>query len=70
MSKLELAIDGMTCGSCSNSITKILSKFDFVSDLDVSWEEGYGKMEVAGDFDENKAKIVKKVQALGYTVKN
>lgn len=66
--KLELNIEGMTCGSCSKSITARLSKFEFASDVLVDWENGTGTLTVDGDFDENRAKIVTAINQIGYKV--
>lgn len=38
MSELKLNIEGMTCGGCSNSISKVLSTMAGVSSAEVSLE--------------------------------
>ena len=44
--ELKLKIKGMTCGSCSNSITARVSKFDFTENVNVDWEAGSGIMNI------------------------
>lgn len=66
--KLNLKIQGMTCGSCSNSITVRLSKFDFTENVDVDWEAGTGSLDIKENFEENKGKVLAAVAQLGYTV--
>ncbi|MHA2028635.1 MAG: heavy-metal-associated domain-containing protein [Candidatus Kariarchaeaceae archaeon] len=65
---LKLKIKGMTCGSCSNSITARVSKFDFTDNVNVDWEAGSGSMEIAPDFNENKAKVLQVIGQMGYEV--
>ncbi|MCE7736621.1 MAG: heavy-metal-associated domain-containing protein, partial [Candidatus Heimdallarchaeota archaeon] len=61
-------IEGMTCGSCSKAITARVSKFDFTSDVSIDHESDSGKMDVSGDFDENKGKIIAAINQIGYKV--
>lgn len=70
MAHLDLKIEGMTCNSCSNAITKRLSKFDFTSNIDVNWEAGTGKLDINDPVEENKGKIVTAINQLGYKVVN
>ncbi|MHA2503734.1 MAG: heavy-metal-associated domain-containing protein [Candidatus Kariarchaeaceae archaeon] len=65
---ISLKIEGMTCDSCSNSITKLLSKKDFISNIDVQWEAGTGEMDV--ETDDQKDQVVTLIERLGYKVVN
>ena len=65
---LKLKITGMTCGSCSNSITARVSKFEFTENVNVDWEAGSGSMDIAPDFDENKTKVLQVIGQMGYEV--
>ena len=66
--ELKLNIKGMTCGSCSNSITARVSKFEFTENVDVDWEVGSGSMNITSDYEENKAKVVQVIGQMGYEV--
>lgn len=66
--ELKLKIKGMTCGSCSNSITARVSKFEFTENVNVDWEAGSGTMDIAPEFEENKAKVVQVISQMGYEV--
>ena len=65
---LNLKIKGMTCGSCSNSITARVSKFEFTDNVNIDWEAGSGTMEIAPDFAENKTKVLQVIGQMGYEV--
>lgn len=65
---LNLKIKGMTCGSCSNSITARVSKFEFTDNVNIDWEAGSGTMEIAPDFGENKTKVLQVIGQMGYEV--
>lgn len=66
--KLKLKIEGMTCGSCSKAITARVSKFDFTSDVFIDHETDSGKMDVSGNFEENKEKVIVAINQIGYKV--
>ena len=68
--KLHLKIEGMTCGSCSNAITKRLSKFEFTNNIQVDHDQGTGDLEIEDPFDQNREKIVKAIEQIGYKVVN
>ncbi|MCY3412509.1 MAG: heavy-metal-associated domain-containing protein [Candidatus Heimdallarchaeota archaeon] len=70
MTKLELKIEGMTCGSCSRAITARSSKFDFVdaSTVKVDHDAGTGEMEISGDFEVNSRKVIDIINKMGYKV--
>ena len=68
MTTLELKIEGMTCGACSKSITTVTSKFDFTSNVDIDHDAGTGKMDISGDFEQNKEKVVTMINRIGYKV--
>lgn len=67
MTTVTLNIDGMTCGGCVKSVTRILSELDGVSHAEVNLEN---KSAVV-NFDESKVKINQLVDAVedgGYDV--
>ncbi|AUX62410.1 copper ion binding protein [Simonsiella muelleri] len=67
MTTVTLNIDGMTCGGCVKSVTRILSELDGVSHAEVNLEH---KSAVV-NFDESKVKINQLVDAVedgGYDV--
>lgn len=67
MTTVTLNIDGMTCGGCVKSVTRILSELDGVSRAEVNLEN---KSAVV-NFDESKVKINQLVDAVedgGYEV--
>ncbi len=66
--KLNLKIQGMTCGSCSNSISVRLSKFEFTENIDVDWGTGTGSLDITENFEENKGKVLTAIGQLGYSV--
>ncbi|MFV2014048.1 MAG: heavy-metal-associated domain-containing protein [Candidatus Heimdallarchaeota archaeon] len=67
-SMLKLKIKGMTCGSCSNSITTRVNKFEFTDNVNIDWEAGSGTMEITSDFEGNKAQVVQVIGQMGYEV--
>ncbi len=68
MTKLDLKIEGMTCGSCSRAITARVSKFDFTSDVEIDHEAGTGVMNISGDFENNRTQVVNAINKIGYKV--
>ena len=65
MTKIDLKIEGMHCGSCAVGIQMLTSSIDGVKSVEVSYEGKKGTFE----FDETKAskeKIVKAIEELGY----
>ena len=50
MQNVTLKIDGMTCGGCVKSVTRVLRELDGVAQADVSLE----KAQAVVSFDENK----------------
>ena len=67
MTTVTLNIDGMTCGGCVKSVTRILSELAGVSHAEVNLEN---KSAVV-NFDESKVKINQLVDAVedgGYDV--
>lgn len=68
MQKLVLKIEGMTCGSCSNAITARLSKFEFTDEVVINHEDGSGNLLLSDPYDENREKVVKAINQIGYKV--
>lgn len=65
MATITLNIDGMTCGGCVKSVTKVLNDLDGVHSATVSLENKNAQVE----FDEGKiqmAQLVEAVEDAGY----
>jgi copper chaperone len=66
MSKVEIKIEGMTCGHCAMSITKELTGLAGVSDVQVDHTKGSAVVELTGVSNEQLADAVTEA---GYTAK-
>jgi copper chaperone CopZ len=66
VSKVEIKIEGMTCGHCAMSITKELSRLAGVSDVQVDHTKGSAIVELTGVSNEQLADAVTEA---GYTAK-
>ncbi len=66
MSKVEIKIEGMTCGHCAMTITKELSGLAGVSDVKVDHAAGTAVVEVSGVSNEQLSEAVTEA---GYTAK-
>ena len=60
MATVTLNIDGMTCGGCVKSVTKVLNGLDGVRSATVSLENKNAQVE----FDEGKIQIAQLVEAV------
>ena len=60
MTTITLNIDGMTCGGCVKSVTKVLNDLDGVRSATVSLENKNAQVE----FDEGKIQIAQLVEAV------
>lgn len=60
----EIAITGMTCGSCVGTVTRGLEELPFVRDVSVNLLSHSGKIEFVGR--ENLDKIKEKIEDMGY----
>ena len=60
MATVTLNIDGMTCGGCVKSVTKVLNDLDGVRSATVSLENKNAQVE----FDESKIQIAQLVEAV------
>ena len=60
MATVPLNIDGMTCGGCVKSVTKVLNGLDGVRSATVSLENKNAQVE----FDEGKIQIAQLVEAV------
>ena len=60
MATVTLNIDGMTCGGCVKSVTKVLNGLDGVRSATVSLENKNAQVE----FDESKIQIAQLVEAV------
>jgi copper chaperone len=66
MSKVEIKIEGMTCGHCAMSITKALSGLAGVTNVQVDHAKGSAVVELTGVSNEQLADAV---TVAGYTTK-
>ena len=66
MSKVEIQIEGMTCGHCALTITKELSGLAGVSNVQVDHEKGSAVIEQSGLSNDQ---ISEAITAAGYTAK-
>ncbi|KAI9043684.1 putative copper resistance-associated P-type ATPase [Aspergillus affinis] len=60
----EIAIGGMTCGSCSGAVTRGLEELPFVKEVSVNLLSHSGKVEFEGQ--KNVDLILEKIEDLGY----
>lgn len=60
MATITLNIDGMTCGGCVKSVTKVLNDLDGVHSATVSLENKNAQVE----FDEGKIQMAQLVEAV------
>lgn len=66
MSKVEIKIEGMTCGHCAMSITKELSGLAGVTDVQVDHHKGTAVVELT---DVSNEQLSQAVSEAGYTAK-
>ncbi|KAJ5384543.1 ATPase P-type K/Mg/Cd/Cu/Zn/Na/Ca/Na/H-transporter [Penicillium concentricum] len=60
----EIAITGMTCGSCVGGVTRGLQELPFIRDVSVNLLSHSGRVEFEGR--DNLDKIIEKIEDLGY----
>jgi len=63
MSKIEINIEGMTCGHCAMSVTNELATLEGVSNVQVDHASGKATVEVDGVTEEQ---LVAAVEEAGY----
>ncbi|KAI1338764.1 heavy metal translocatin [Xylariaceae sp. FL0016] len=63
--KASLAIAGMTCAACSNSITESLNQKDWVNNVTINLIAHSGTVEFTGE-KEDAAKIVDSIEEIGF----
>ena len=66
MSKVEIQIEGVTCGHCAMTITKELSGLAGVSNVQVDHEKGIATIEQSGLSNDKTSEAI---TAAGYTAK-
>jgi copper chaperone len=66
MSKVEIKIEGMTCGHCAMSITKELSGLAGVTNVAVDHQKGSAVVELSGVTNDQLSQAVSEA---GYTAK-
>jgi copper chaperone CopZ len=72
MSKIEIAIKGMTCGHCSMTVTNELATIEGVANVQVDQAAGKATVEVDGVSNEQLAAAVTEAgyEATGFTLVN
>ena len=68
MQTLKFDVHGMTCGGCTGSVQRALSKIDGVSHVDVSLQPGAATLE-ADPARVTPGQIVAAISSLGYQAK-
>ena len=58
MEKIEISIEGMTCGHCAMSVTNELATIQGVSNVSVDHEAGKATVEVEGVSEEQLSEAV------------
>ena len=46
METITLSVQGMTCGGCAKSVTRVLSDIQGVAQVDVDWQNGRAVVQV------------------------
>lgn len=67
MQNITLNIDGMTCGGCAKSVTRVLSDLAGVASVDVDWQNGTAQVQ----FDAAQtdvAALIDAVEGAGFDV--
>ena len=68
-SKTTFRLSGMTCGGCSGSVSRALSRLDGIENAEADHEKGSADV----IFDEktiSKEKIIETIESLGYKVED
>ena len=68
MQTLKFDVHGMTCGGCTGSVQRVLSKIDGVSHVDVSLQTGTATLE-ADTARVTPGQIEAAISSLGYQAK-
>jgi len=66
--KIKMNISGMCCNSCSNTIESHISKFDFISKININPKSGVAEFDIVGPIKENETVIITAITDLGYKV--
>jgi copper chaperone CopZ len=72
MSKVEISIEGMTCGHCAMSVTNELATLEGVSNVQVDHAAGKATVEVEGVSEDQLSAAVEEAgyQATGFAAVN
>ena len=72
MSKIEISIEGMTCGHCAMSVTNELATLEGVSNVQVDHSAGTATVEVEGVSEDQLSAAVEEAgyQATGFATVN
>ena len=72
MSKIEISIEGMTCGHCAMSVTNELATVEGVSNVQVDHASGKATVEAAGVSEEQLSAAVEEAgyKATGFATIN
>ncbi|MDP9069464.1 MAG: heavy metal translocating P-type ATPase [Actinomycetota bacterium] len=68
MKSLDLAVEGMTCGSCAARVQRALEKTDGVERADVNFATGKARIYMSGSVQPDE--LAKAVDRVGYSVKD
>ena len=68
MTKSTVNIEGMTCGHCAETVTKVLNGLSGISEVSVSLEENLARVNY-DDETISLLEITKAIEAAGFEVK-
>lgn len=66
--KYDVAVDGMTCGSCADKVKEALTKIDGAGDVKVVLKKKTASFSVKEDRPELQEQIAKAIADAGFTV--
>lgn len=67
MNTIDLEVQGMSCGSCVNHVTRALKPISGVTDVAVDLESGH--VRVSGSFDDGAEPLISALANAGYAAK-
>ncbi|MCH8906710.1 MAG: heavy-metal-associated domain-containing protein [Candidatus Heimdallarchaeota archaeon] len=68
--KIKMNISGMCCQNCSKAIESSLSKFEFISKIEIDPKSGVAEFDIVGRIEENETTVITAITDLGYKVKD
>jgi len=63
---VELAVLGMSCNGCANSVRNALTDLEGVSDANVDFDKGIAKVSLDGSAEIPDEKLIEAVRDAGY----